>query len=222
MKTSNKILLALFLLPFVVCLFIYASLYAKYKNNDYITEKQLNEENLLTEQLPPFNQISIAHFKGDITIEQSNDRSVRFEKWNKENFAYEVKDNVLSIRSIKDDYASITILCSSFEQLDADSAGVQINSMKFQNLKLNLGHETNVHFKGQADSLTVAIKGRSGLDLSNEATANVLNLTLDNHASFESVGQIKQFGNIQLQDSADVHMNGKAMRALFEKATIIE
>ena len=153
MKTSNKILLALFLLPFVVCLFIYVSLYAKYKNNDFITEKQLNEENHITEQLPPFNQIAIAHFKGDITIEQSNDRSVRFEKWNKENFAYEVKNNVLNIRTIKGNYASLTILCPSFEQLDADSAGVQINSMKFQNLRLNLGHEANVHFKGQADSI---------------------------------------------------------------------
>ncbi|MGN6495576.1 MAG: GIN domain-containing protein [Agriterribacter sp.] len=222
MKTSNKILLALFLLPFVVCLFIYVSLYAKYKNNDFITEKQLNEENHITEQLPSFSQIAITHFKGDITIEQSNDRSVRFEKWNKENFVYEVKNNVLNIRTIKGDYASLTILCPSFEQLNADSAGVQINSMKFQNLRLNLGHEANVHFKGQADSLTAAIKSSSGLDLNSEATAGVLNLILDNHASFESVGQIKQFGNIQLQDSADVRMNGKAMRALLDKAAITE
>lgn len=223
MKTSNKILLSLFLFPFVVCLFLYVALYAKYKSNDYITEKQLNEENNITAKLSPFNHINIAQFKGEINIEHSNDPSIRLQKWNKDQVAYEVKNNVLNVRTIKGDYASVTILCPPFEQLDADSTSIQINNqMKFQHVKLNLGHEANLRFNGQADTLTVAIQSRSGVDFNSEANAGVLNLSLDNHASFESVGQIKQFGNIQLQDSADVHMNGKAMRALFEKANIIQ
>ncbi|MBX3255008.1 MAG: DUF2807 domain-containing protein [Chitinophagaceae bacterium] len=220
MKTSNKILLTLFLLPFLVCSFLSIALYAKYRSNDYTTEAQFNEENHTASELPAFANIHVSNFNGHVNIEYSNDRALRMEKWNKDKVQYEVKNNTLFISSIRDHYVPVTILCPFFEQLDADSARLSIRSYKLKNAVFNLGHAANMDFNGQADTLSIAMKNSSNLDFNSQATVGLLNLVLDDHASFESFGQISRFGNVQVKDSADIRMDGKTMRSLLEKANL--
>lgn len=220
MKTSNKILLCLFLLPFAAAIFVYSSLYAKFRNNDYVTEAQLDEESHITSTIGSFNNIDVSGYKGHITIKHGDHFALKFEKWNKDRFSYEIKDNKLFINTKADYDNPITILCPGFERLLADSSSIFVDSIHLKHVFFDLGHNTSLNFNGHADTLTADISSGAGMDLNNNATVGVLNLTIDNHASFENnTGIITQFGKMQLQDSAELRVDGKTLRLLFEKNT---
>ena len=81
MKTSNKILLALFLLPFITVLFIMLTLHAKIKNGDYITDQQLEEKNNNRYTVQPFTEIYLQNFRyGNVTITKADSFSIKYSK----------------------------------------------------------------------------------------------------------------------------------------------
>ena len=62
MKTSNKILVGLFLLPFLIVLFIDLTLYAKIKKGDYVSVEQAEIETSISQKLTPFTDITVDNF----------------------------------------------------------------------------------------------------------------------------------------------------------------
>lgn len=220
MKTSNKILLSLFVLPFIIVLFIYASLYGKYKNGDYITKQQIENERSALTIVEPFTEIDLGGFnRGHISIKHSDSFAIRVENWNKDQIQFQSQTGLLTLRSKNQhDYVPVTVYCPGFIQLSIDSANAEIDPATLTNVTMNIGVEGDVTFNGSADSLTVNVKRNGAFTLGGSASIKWLNLQLANGSRFNNEeGSVQQIGNLALEDSATLNVNGKTMRMIAEK-----
>lgn len=220
MKTSNKILLTLFVLPFIIVLFIYASLYGKYKNGDYVTQQQVENERSALTLLDDFNKISLGGFeRGNVFIKYSDSFAVRTDNWNKDQIEFQSQAGVLSLRSKNQHgYLSVIVYCPGFSALSIDSASAEIDPFILAGVTMDIGREGNITFNGSADSLTVNIERSGGFTLGNTANVKWLNLRLANGSRFNNEqGSIQQIGTLVLDDSATLNVNGKTMRMIAEK-----
>lgn len=220
MKTSNKIILALFSLPLVLMIFIYGSLYAKYKSNDFITEKQLREETLTRTALQAFSVIDLSEYRGGhVEIQQGASYELSFNTWNKDNFSVDNTAAVLRIKSNNDHHNELTITCPSFTQLIADSVYISMDSFKLGTLDCKLGTNLTMALGASVDSLTVQLKRNSKLELINNANIGLLNIEVENKSTLEqSGGSINQLGHVLLGDSSSVELDGKTLQNLLKKA----
>lgn len=220
MKTSNKILLSLFVLPFIIILFIYASLYAKYKSGDYVTEQQIENERSALTIVDQFTEIDIDGFqRGHISIKHSDSFAIRVENWNKDQVEFQSQGNVLTLRTKNQHgYLPVTVYCPGFLKLSIDSASAEIDPATLAGIVMNIGAEGNVTFNGSADSLTVDVKKSGAITLGSTADVKWLNLQLANGSRFNNEqGSVQQIGNLMLEDSATLNVNGKTMRMILEK-----
>ncbi|HRP57772.1 hypothetical protein [Agriterribacter sp.] len=220
MKTSNKILLTLFALPFIMILFIYASLYAKYKSGDYVTEQQVENERSTLTIVHGFQGINLGGFgRGRISIKHSDSFAVRVDNRNKDQIEFQSQSGVLTLRSKnRHGYLPVTVYCPGFSALSIDSATAEIDPFVLAGVTMDIGAEGNITFNGLADSLTVNIKRNGAITLGNAANVKWLNLQLANGSSFNNKeGGIQQIGNPVLEDSATLNVNGKTMRMIAEK-----
>ena len=220
MKTSNKILLSLFVLPFIIVLFIYVSLYAKYKNGDYVTEQQVQNERSALTVVDQFNEIDLHGFKqGQISIKHSDSFAIRVDNWNKDQVEFQSQAGVLKLRSKNQHgYLPVTVYCPGFTKLSIDSASAEIDPANLPGIVMNIGAEGNVTFNGSADSLTAEVKKNGTITLGSTADVKWLNLQLSNGSKFNNEqGRVQQIGNLLLEDSATLNVNGKTMRMILEK-----
>lgn len=220
MKTSNKILLGLFLLPFIITTFITVVLYAKFQSGSYITQQQLDNETSVSETITAFTEIDLRGYKnGHVNIAYGDSFIIKYDKWSKDNLEYNSASKKLTIKTKKrEDYNSITIFCPSFSRLILDSTGVTIDSLALANASIDIGSEGNVVFRAQADSLTLDIKRGGNISFENNAAVQMLNLKLANGSEFNKTeGFIKQIGNVTLEDSASLNVDGKTMRMILER-----
>ena len=215
MKTSNKILLTLFLLPFVTVLFIMLTIHAKIKNGDYITEKQLEEERNIRYTVQPFTEIYLQNFRyGNVTIAKADSFSIKYGKEIKDDIEYRLNGNSLSVKSLGNNYYNrVTIYCPSFNSVEADSSAVSVDAMSLGNCRIAVGTSSSLSFGAQADTLNLNLKDRSDLSLTSTAKVNVLRLTMGNHATFnQTEGIIQNRGEMLLDDSATLSIDGRTMQ----------
>jgi hypothetical protein len=215
MKTSNKILLTLFLLPFVTVLFIMLTIHAKIKTGDYITEKQLEEERNIRYTVQPFTEIYLQNFRyGNVTIAKADSFSIKYGKEIKDNIEYRLNGNSLSVKSLGNNYYNrVTIYCPSFNSVEADSSAVSVDAMSLGNCRIAVGTSSSLSFGAQADTLNLNLKDRSDLSLTSTAKVNVLRLTMGNHATFnQTEGIIQNRGEMLLDDSATLSIDGRTMQ----------
>lgn len=220
MKTSNKILLSLFVLPFIIMTFIYASLYGKYKNGEYITEQQVENERSALTIVDHFTEIDLGGFKrGHISIKYSDSFAIRVDNWNKDQIQFQSEAGVLTLRSKNQHgYLPVTVYCPGFIKLSIDSANAEIDPVALTGATMNIGAEGDVTFNGSADSLTVNVKRSGAITLGSTADVKWLNLQLADGSRFNNEqGSIQQIGNLLLEDSATLNVNGKTMRMIAEK-----
>ena len=215
MKTSNKILLTLFLLPFVTVLFIMLTIHAKIKTGDYITEKQLEEERNIRYTVQPFTEIYLQNFRyGNVTIAKADSFSIKYGKEIKDNIEYRLNGNSLSVKSLGNNYYNrVTIYCPTFNSVEADSSAVSVDAMSLGNCRIAVGTSSSLSFGAQADTLNLNLKDRSDLSLTSTAKVNVLRLTMGNHATFnQTEGIIQNRGEMLLDDSATLSIDGRTMQ----------
>jgi len=222
MKTSNKIILGIFLFPFLLVLLMNIALYAKIKSGSYTTREQEIEENTITTPMQNFSDIDLTAIKnGRIEIKQGDGFAIRFEKWAKDNFEYEQQGNKLVLKSKKgreNEYKVVTVLCPSFSHLSADSIEVFVDAMQLGNTQIEVGAEANLNFAAHAQNLTLSGKKNSNISFQEGAIADTLNLQLVNGANFnKTAGIVKQIGQVNLEDSAALNIDGKTMRTLLQK-----
>ncbi|HRP33850.1 MAG TPA: hypothetical protein PKV73_18260, partial [Agriterribacter sp.] len=73
MKTSNKILLSLFVTPFIIMACIFTALYGKYKNGEFVTLEQIEDETSRSLNVAPFSAINLSGLKqGYVTIKHAD------------------------------------------------------------------------------------------------------------------------------------------------------
>jgi hypothetical protein len=215
MKTSNKILLTLFLLPFVTVLFIMLTIHAKIKTGDYITEKQLEEERNIRYTVQPFTEIYLQNYRyGNVTIAKADSFSIKYGKEIKDNIEYRLNGNSLSVKSLGNNYYNrVTIYCPTFNSVEADSSAVSVDAMSLGNCRIAVGTSSSLSFGAQADTLNLNLKDRSDLSLTSTAKVNVLRLTMGNHATFnQTEGIIQNRGEMLLDDSATLSIDGRTMQ----------
>jgi hypothetical protein len=215
MKTSNKILLTLFLLPFVTVLFIMLTIHAKIKTGDYITEKQLEEERNIRYTVQPFTEIYLQNFRyGNVTIAKADSFSIKYGKEIKDDIEYRLNGNSLFVKSLGNNYYNrVTIYCPSFNSVEADSSAVSVDAMSLGNCRIAVGTSSSLSFGAQADTLNLNLKDRSDLSLTSTAKVNVLRLTMGNHATFnQTEGIIQNRGEMLLDDSATLSIDGRTMQ----------
>lgn len=79
MRTSNKILLGVFLAILVTLTGIYGAVYAKYRNNDFITSTRLHQENYDTYKIDGVQSVSLIGLD-HVTIIPSDSARIEIEK----------------------------------------------------------------------------------------------------------------------------------------------
>ncbi|MFT3749785.1 MAG: DUF2807 domain-containing protein [Agriterribacter sp.] len=218
MKTSNKILLTLFILPFVLATLVGFTFYSVQKSGKFITEEQYNKESKLTNIVPAFTAIDLLRYKGNhVTISKSDSFAVVTDEWNKGKVSYEVKDNILILTSAsKDEYIPVTIFCPSVVLITTDSAGVNIGDV-LRNATINAKAESDITLNSNADSLTLNIERNGSVNLGAN-TIQKLQLNLSNGAQLDaSESTVIGFSNVSLADSAIVKFGGKTMKAFLHK-----
>ena len=222
MKTSNKILLALFLLPFIIVLSIILTVHAKIKNGNYTTEKKEQEKNRITNQLNPFSDIDLSGYKnGRVEIKYSDSFYIYYDKVQKENINIEQEGNKLALKTntSNDNYHFVTILCPTFSALHFDSLNVSVGAMHLTNARIDAGAESTLHFAGKATKLTIAGLRNSNTSFEDKAIVDTLNLQLSNGATFNNMhGVIMQLGQVALDDSASVNVGGKTAELMLQNS----
>lgn len=219
MKTSNKILLALFLLPFVVVILLAFTFYSTYQSGKYITQEEYVKEKEVSAIIPSFNTIAISSYRGNVTIKSSDSFAITVFEWDKDRVIHEVTDGVLTIHSKnKGDYIPVTILCPSVSAITADTAAISVSNV-LQNCTINAKAESNITLAGNADSLVLNIERNGNVDLGSN-TIQKLQLNLSDGAQLNAgESTVIAFGNISLADSASVRFGGKAMKAFLNQKT---
>jgi len=225
MKTSNKILLALFLLPFITVLFIMLTLHAKIKNGDYITDQQLEEKNNNRYTVQPFTEIYLQNFRyGNVTIAKADSFSIKYSKEIKDNIEYRLNGNRLFVKSLGNNYYNrVVIYCPSFNSIEADSSAVSVDSMSLYNCRIAVGASSSLSFGAQADTLSLNLKDHSDLSFTSTAKVNVLGLAMGNHATLnQTEGTIKNRGEMLLADSATLNIDGRTMQKFINSPQAVQ
>ncbi|MBN8859258.1 MAG: DUF2807 domain-containing protein [Sphingobacteriales bacterium] len=225
MKTSNKILLALFLLPFITVLFIMLTLHAKIKNGDYITDQQLEEKNNNRYTVQPFTEIYLQNFRyGNVTITKADSFSIKYSKEIKDNIEYRLNGNRLFVKSLGNNYYNrVVIYCPSFNSIEADSSAVSVDSMSLYNCRIAVGASSSLSFGAQADTLSLNLKDHSDLSFTSTAKVNVLGLAMGNHATLnQTEGTIKNRGEMLLADSATLNIDGRTMQKFINSPQAVQ
>lgn len=221
MKTSNKIVLALFSLPLIIMLFVYGSLYAKYKNKDFITEKQVEEERTVRTPLAAFHTINLTDYEGNyvVTITKGDAYAVSIDKSDKEAFSFDNSNGMLKIKASKEFRNRVTITCPDFQTLEADSScGIYLNELHLKKLDCRLGHLSSINLAATIDSMNVAMKDGTGLELGQSAKIGMLTLQMLDDAKLEqNGGEIAAFGNVSIGDRCLIKVDGKTMQKLLQK-----
>lgn len=216
MATSNKILIALFLLPLLILGTNFGALYMKYKNENYTTQNELNNSRLTKNELPPFTRIDLSEFKGDNIDIRSGEAALHYDKSYNDNIRFEVKDNTLFVKTLQEGYHTATILSNGFHYLST-AANVNIDSMYLPVLELIVSEKSGaVSFNAQCDTLSTKLLESSSLTLSPTSVIGVFNLEMTNHTTIiaNPNANIKQFGQALISDSANLQLDGKTLKLL--------
>lgn len=222
MKTSNKILTGLFVLPFIIVFLISLALYAKIKSGNFISQKQQEIENSIIKNTTAFTDIDLSAFNnGHVNIKHSDSFSIKYDKWERENIEYEQQGNKLILKTKPGrDYNTATIFCPSFSNLNVNSLEVNVDDMRLSNAIINLGENASLQFEAQAQNLLIKAEKDASISFGSNAAIDTLNISLANGAALNknNDGLIKHLGTVQLSDSAMLSVDGKTMRMFLEKS----
>jgi hypothetical protein len=97
MRTSNKILAATFIAVLLIITGIHLALYAKYKNHDFITMKNIHEERYDSFPLSGIQSVSLSGLQR-VTIISSDTAKLEIEKGGDRKLIYAFKNGILTIK----------------------------------------------------------------------------------------------------------------------------
>ncbi len=216
MAISNRILTGLFLLPLVILGLNYGALYVKYKNDDYITERKLREEQTATTALPAFSRIDLSGYGYDAVRIQQGEPAISYHKNAHDLVQFEVKDQTLYVKTTADGYHGIKITCASLAQLTV-ARGVEIVDLPLQQCTVTIsGENASLGLQTKANTLAVSLSNNASFKLEAGGSIGLLHLEMNEHTAFsvDPSGSINQFGKVQVADSVHIQMDGKTFSKL--------
>jgi hypothetical protein len=147
MRTSNKILLGIFILPLLILTLIHVTLYAKYKSGRYIAMKNVQEDRFIRKTLKSVNNIAV-YGLDNFRIIPSDTFKLEIEKNGSSHFRYTINGDSLVI------HGDSTVIKAG-EQDDIIRSYQQVNLYLPSNTTITADN-SEVRLEGSKDSLHAA------------------------------------------------------------------
>jgi hypothetical protein len=236
MKTSNKILLGIFIGIILLTTAIQLMVYAKYKRGDYTAFNRDSYDEPITKfTLPPVRYVSIIGV-GICVIRNSDSTKLEVESYNDGKIAYSVKNDTLIINAdlkggnanavdrhpishklvnvyvpaavpIKAAYSNL-YLGGSADTFNMPSYTVQL----LQNSRLQLSRQSHEKKIKNFNLLKISSES-SHIDLDDNAVVNDLHLQLTNSSIDDGKASIKSM-TVNADPKSSVRLSGKNINAL--------
>jgi hypothetical protein len=216
MRTSNKILLGIFLTPLLILTLIQVALYAKYKSGNYVSMKTVQENRFIRKTLKNISNVKV-YGLNNFRIMPSDSLRLEIEKDENSHLHYTITGNSLIIHGdstgprlngsgdIIRSYQAVNLYLPSGATITADNSEVTVqgskDSLKATSYHFSIvnsgslkvdenGNDSNhVYFKG----LTIQASHSSGIELTAYSSILELQLTMiesaftDNGASIDKL-----------------------------------
>ncbi|MFI5155657.1 MAG: hypothetical protein ACHQEM_05705 [Chitinophagales bacterium] len=241
MRTSNKILLSVFLAAVLILAGIHIALYAKLKQGDFIPAKEMWKLDFTRHELSRVKYI-LAKGMDNITIIPSDTCWLEIEKNNSYHFPssirYQVKGDSLIMSGdttitrndgssqVQKSWTNVNIYLPYGASIKGDNSEFTIkgstDSSKALSFDITLDHEGKVHFaenewKDSSSRFFKIVNLRadhsSGIELAKYAVVDEMNLVLTT-SSFEDKNAVINTGSIQADQKSTLALNGGNLRIL--------
>jgi hypothetical protein len=244
MRTSNKILLSVFLAAVLVIAGIHIALYAKLKRGDFIAAKEIWKMDYTRHELSRVNYI-VATGMDNITLIPSDTCWLEIEKNNSSRFSsrirYQVKGDSLILigdttiikgdgsSQVRKSWTKLNIYLPYATTIKGDNTEFTLkgaaDSSKAPSYDITLDHEGKIRFAENEwkDSSSRFFKivnlhadHSSGIELANYAVVDEMNLVLMT-SSFEDKNAVINAGSIQADKKSTLALNGDNLQKLRQR-----
>ena len=236
MRTSNKILLGIYLAAILILAGIHISLYAKYKSGGYIAAKEMWRLDYTRHELKIVKYI-VATGMDNITIIPSDTGFLEIEKNNSSRIRFQVTGDSLVLRGdttmvrsdgssqVQKSWTNVNIYLPSVSAIKGDNAEFTLrgstDSSKALSYDITLDHEGRVRFPENPwnDSSSrfyrnVTVRAdASGIELAAHAVVSEMNLTLMS-SGFEDKDALINKLTIQSDQKSTLALTGGNLQKL--------
>lgn len=202
MKTSNKILLGIFLSPLLIIAAINMTLYAKYKSGHYIAMTTVERDRFIRQPLKNISYVAV-YGLNNFTVKAADTARLQIEKDEHGHLHYSIHGDSLIIHGdsllnkareneILRSYQSVTLYLPGEINILADNTDIYLagstDSTKGRSLHLQLSNSSRCEVPDDFDNaklqyfnvLSVHANNANGIELSGAAHIDALNLVLAN------------------------------------------
>ncbi len=204
MRTSNKILLGIFVLPLAVLATVNTALYTKYKAGHYVAMTTIEQERFIHQPLKTIKYVTV-YGLNNFTLKQADTAKLEIEKDEHGHLHYSIIGDSLIIHGdstikragdneVLRSYQNVNLYLPDEVSITADNSNVYLqgakDSVKAQSMELQLRNSSTCQIPdGDFDNATVPryfnalsfqAAGSSGIELSNAARISTLNLDVTN------------------------------------------
>ncbi len=232
MRTSNKILLSVFLAILAILTGLYGAVYAKYRNNDFITSARLHQENYDTYKIEGVQSVSLTGLD-HVTIIPSDTARIEIEKMEGAKALHTFSNGTLVVKgdtmiTYKDgttnrerSYRDIIIYLPLVQNIKADFCNLSIKGgkdstaapaiqLELDATELQLGNSNREEANSTENFKTIVIaKANGGLvELSSKAFVNKMDLNLK-MGRFEDGGATFNSLSVAADTNSTISITGK-------------
>lgn len=237
MRTSNKIILGVFLAPLIIVIAIQAALYAKYKGGDFVYMKTIEEDRFERPSLKNIDNIVVYGLE-NFSITPADSFAVEIEK-NKYRFLhYTINGNSLIIhgdstisrpdgtKDVMRSYENVNLYLPGMMNITADNSDVRLkgskDSLKAGSYHFNLLNaasfkiqendyedSTYKYFKG----LTIKADHAANIEISAFTHISELNLTMLESVFTDNEAQIDKL-TMDVDKKSSVKLTGENLKKL--------
>jgi len=232
MRTSNKILLVVFLAILVILTGLYGAVYAKYRNNDFITSAKLHEENYDIYKIDGVQSVSLTGLEY-VTIIPSDTARIEIEKMKGAKALHTFTNGMLAVKgdtiiTYKDgttnrerSYRDIIIYLPLMQNIKSDFCNLHVKGAKdstkaaivqleLDDTELQLGNSNREEANSTENFRTIIISKANGglVEISNNSVINKMELNLQS-ARFEDGGATFDSLSVSADTNSTISITGK-------------
>jgi len=237
MRTSNKILLSVILIPMLILTSIHVALYAKYKSGNYVSMKTVVEDQFVHNHLKNVHYV-VAHGLESFRIIPSDTLQLEVEKYKQGFVRFEVIGDSLviygdstiiradSTHDIMRSPQQVNLYLPSAEKISTDFCEMTLeiseDSMKAKSYHFDLDNSSNLRFSYNdykdssykyINSLSIKAAHSSSIEFSTYKSIGDLKLDLSESTFDDKDAQIKKL-TITADKSSSITLKGDNLKKL--------
>ena len=235
MRTSNKIILGIFLVPLIIIAALHVTLYAKYKSGNYVSMKNIEADRFIRPALKNIDNIVVYGLE-NFSIVPSDTLSLEIEKDKYGYLHYSIEGNTLVIhgdstiqhpdgtKDIQRSYENVNLYLPSTKNITADNSNVRLkgssDSLKAGSYQFSLLHSAS--FKTDENNwedsthkyfnrLLIKADHASNIEISAYGYIAELNLTLLESQFIDNDAQIGKL-TMDVDNKSSVTLKGENLK----------